>query len=242
MKKNAITRKSKSAGRQSTLNVPTSSEADVVAEAAAAETSTQSDAKKRRKRTADFANDTDKSTKSHCDSSATSAQSAVKTDTSSGQETGFVTDNVWPIASLGKIAEVKLGKMLDKTKHHTGRKFPYLRNVNVRWGTVETHDVFEMYFEVEQVERFNLKPGDVVVCEGGEPGRAAVWNGQVPEMKFQKAIHRVRFKIPFEPRLLVYFLEWQAKSGRLERRFTGSTINISRASHSSATDSMSSPY
>jgi type I restriction enzyme S subunit len=180
-----------------------------------------SSAKNRRKRTADFA---DKTNESHCDSSAISAQSGVKTNSSTGMEAKSVTDNVWPIAPLGQIAEVKLGKMLDKTKHHSGRKFPYLRNVNVRWGVVETHDVFEMYFEDEQVDRFNLEVGDVVVCEGGEPGRAAVWNGQIPEMKFQKAIHRVRFKIPFEPRLLVYFLEWLAKSGQLDRRFTGSTI------------------
>ena len=130
----------------------------------------------------------------------------------------------WPAFPLGQIAEVKLGKMLDKRKPQTGRKFPYLRNINVRWGTVDTDDVFEMHFEDAQVERFSLRAGDVLVCEGGEPGRAAVWNGHIPEMKFQKAIHRVRFKVPFEARLLVYLLESLAKSGGLERRFTGSTI------------------
>ena len=134
------------------------------------------------------------------------------------------TQGGWPVVPLGEIAEVKLGKMLDKAKHQTGRKFPYLRNINVRWGTVDTDDVFEMHFEDDQVERFSLFGGDVLVCEGGEPGRAAVWNGHVTEMKFQKAIHRVRFKVPFEARLLVYLLESLAKSGGLERRFTGSTI------------------
>lgn len=133
-------------------------------------------------------------------------------------------ENIWPVVPLGEIAEVKLGKMLDKTKHQTGRKFPYLRNINVRWGVVDTDNVFEMHFEDNQVERFSLRAGDVLVCEGGEPGRAAVWNGQVPDMKFQKAIHRVRFNVPFEARLLVYLLESMAKSGGLERRFTGSTI------------------
>ena len=134
------------------------------------------------------------------------------------------TQGGWPVVPLGEIAEVKLGKMLDKAKHQTGRRFPYLRNINVRWGTVDTDDVFEMHFEDDQVERFSLCAGDVLVCEGGEPGRAAVWNGHVADMKFQKAIHRVRFKVPFEARLLVYLLESLAKSGGLERRFTGSTI------------------
>ncbi len=114
--------------------------------------------------------------------------------------------------------------MLDKAKHKSGRKLPYLRNVNVRWGSVNTDEIFEMYFEDDQVERFSLRAGDVLVCEGGEPGRAAVWNGQVPEMKFQKALHRVRFNVPFDARLLVYLLESLAKSGGIERRFTGSTI------------------
>lgn len=130
----------------------------------------------------------------------------------------------WPIVRLGEIAEVKLGKMLDRAKHQTGRRLPYLRNVNVRWGTIETHDLLEMNFEEDQLDRFGLKENDVLVCEGGEPGRASAWNGHLPNLKFQKALHRVRFKKPFEPRLLVYYLELLAKTGALERRFTGSTI------------------
>ena len=130
----------------------------------------------------------------------------------------------WPAVPLGEIAEVKLGKMLDSANHQTGRRLPYLRNVNVRWGSVVTDDLLEMLFDDDQLERFGLKEGDVLVCEGGEPGRAAVWDGSLPELKYQKALHRVRFTVPFDPRLLVYQLELLAKSGGLERRFTGSTI------------------
>lgn len=130
----------------------------------------------------------------------------------------------WRWARMGDVAEAKLGKMLDKVKHLTGLWMPYLRNVNVRWGSIETDDLREMYFDDVELERFGLKAGDVLVCEGGEPGRAAVWDGQLPELKYQKALHRVRFKIHFEPRLLVYLLELLAKTGALEHRFTGSTI------------------
>lgn len=130
----------------------------------------------------------------------------------------------WPRKPLGEIAEVRLGKMLDKAKHVSGCKLPYLRNVNVRWGKTDTDDLREMYFKDNELERYGLKVGDVLVCEGGEPGRASVWSGQPPEMKYQKAIHRVRFKIPFDPRLLVWLLERLALTGGLERRFTGSTI------------------
>jgi type I restriction enzyme, S subunit len=80
MKRKATARPAKATSRQSTLNFPTSSEADLVAEFAAAETSTKSGAKNRRKRTADFADDVDKHNKPQCDLSAISSQSAVKID------------------------------------------------------------------------------------------------------------------------------------------------------------------
>src|SRR4051812_1523716 len=108
--------------------------------------------------------------------------------------------STWTTMPLGEIAEVKLGKMLDKTKHKTGRRLPYLRNVNVRWGSIDTDDLLEMNFEDDQLDRFGLKTNDVLVCEGGEPGRASVWDGHLPDLKFQKALHRVRFKRPFDPR------------------------------------------
>jgi type I restriction enzyme S subunit len=81
-----------------------------------------------------------------------------------------------------------------------------------------------MFFEDNQLERYGLIDGDVLVCEGGEPGRAAVWNGKFPDMKYQKALHRVRCCKGYEPRMLVVLLEHLAKSGRLEKWFTGSTI------------------
>ena len=130
----------------------------------------------------------------------------------------------WTWASVDQCAEVFLGKMLDKEKHRTGRQLPYLRNINVRWGRVDTDDLLEMFFKNDELERYGLLSGDVLVCEGGEPGRAAVWDGRIPELKYQKALHRVRFYGKSEPRYLVFLLEFLANAGRLERWFTGSTI------------------
>ena len=130
----------------------------------------------------------------------------------------------WTWASVDQFAEVFLGKMLDKQKHRTGRQLPYLRNINVRWGRVDTDDLLEMFFKNDELKRYGLLPCDVLVCEGGEPGRAAVWDGRIPELKYQKALHRVRFYGKSEPRYLVFLLEFLANTGRLERWFTGSTI------------------
>lgn len=131
----------------------------------------------------------------------------------------------WVWASVDQIAEVFLGKMLDKTKHTSGEKLPYLRNVNVRWGSIDVDDVYEMFFDSEELERFGLVAGDVLVCEGGEPGRAAICKKEHEGFKYQKALHRVRLFDLYEPELLVAFLEFVAKTGRLAETFTGSTIN-----------------
>ncbi len=130
----------------------------------------------------------------------------------------------WGEVALGEIAEIKLGKMLDRQKHTTGRLLPYLNNLSVRWNEVNTSDLPQMYFDERELERFGLKAGDVVVCEGGEPGRAAVWDGRLPDLKFQKAIHRVRFNVPFEPKLLVLHLENLSGTTQFEMLFTGGGI------------------
>lgn len=130
----------------------------------------------------------------------------------------------WEEATLGEVAEIKLGKMLDSKKHTTGKLLPYLNNLAVRWNEVDTSNLPKMYFDDDELDRFGLMAGDVVVCEGGEPGRSAVWDGRLPDLKFQKAVHRVRFNVPFEPRLLVLYLESIAGTPQLENLFTGGGI------------------
>ncbi|ACB74375.1 restriction endonuclease subunit S [Opitutus terrae] len=130
----------------------------------------------------------------------------------------------WEMVPLGAIAEIKLGKMLDCQKHTTGLLLPYLNNIAIRWNAVDTSNLPEMYFDDHELDRFGLKAGDVVVCEGGEPGRAAVWDGRLPDLKFQKAVHRVRFNVPFEPHLLVQYLEAIAGTPQFEKLFTGGGI------------------
>jgi type I restriction enzyme S subunit len=130
----------------------------------------------------------------------------------------------WVWATVEQLANVQLGKMLDRQKNQSGKELPYLRNINVRWDLVDSSDLLTMFFKDSELERYGLQTGDVLVCEGGEPGRAAIWDGRILGMMYQKAIHRVRFKTGYEQRLLVFYLEFLAKTGRLERWFTGSTI------------------
>lgn len=137
---------------------------------------------------------------------------------------GFREAGEWEEVTLGEIAEIKLGKMLDSKKHTTGNLLPYLNNLAVRWNEVDTSNLPKMYFDDDELDRFGVRAGDVVVCEGGEPGRSAVWDGRLRDLKFQKAVHRVRFNVPFEPRLLVLYLQSIAGTPQLENLFTGGGI------------------
>lgn len=130
----------------------------------------------------------------------------------------------WETVPLGEIADIKLGKMLDKEKHTSGHLLPYLNNISLRWNDVDTSNLPQMYFKDSELERFGLKTGDVIVCEGGEPGRSAIWDGRLPNLKFQKAIHRVRFSVPYKAALLVLYLQRIVGSNRFEMLFTGGGI------------------
>ncbi|KIQ81557.1 hypothetical protein RW26_08745 [Aeromonas sp. L_1B5_3] len=82
-----------------------------------------------------------------------------------------------------------------------------------------------MRFEPHEEERYGLLSGDLIVCEGGEPGRCAIWTGtNSPRMKIQKALHRIRPKGNLNNYFLYYWFCYAAKAGLLEQHFTGTTI------------------
>lgn len=131
----------------------------------------------------------------------------------------------WPVVPLGKLAaEMCLGKMLDKRKNR-GTLQPYLRNVNVRWFSFDLSDMKEMRFEDDEETRFGLESGDLVICEGGEPGRAAVWRGQAERAKIQKALHRIRFRSDeYDPSFAMYYVFFGTITNRFAEHYTGTTI------------------
>lgn len=101
-------------------------------------------------------------------------------------------DRKWECKQFSDITTSRLGKMLD-AKHQIGTcKYPYLANFNVQWFRFELGNLNEMDFNEKDREEFCLEDGDLLVCEGGEIGRCAVWHNQVKKCYFQKALHRVR--------------------------------------------------
>ena len=124
---------------------------------------------------------------------------------------------------LGEVCELCLGKMLDKAKNKGSYK-PYLRNVTVRWDGFSLDDLYEMRFEDDETERYSLRKGDIVMCEGGEPGRCAVWKGEENSMMIQKALHRIRPNRATDSRYLLFAFMNLSQSGYFAERFTGTTI------------------
>lgn len=129
----------------------------------------------------------------------------------------------WTSHKLSAVAELTLGKMLDQKKNR-GEPRPYLANVNVRWGSFDLSDLREMRFEPHESERYGLRAGDIVMCEGGEPGRCAIWKDEVPGTMLQKALHRIRARHGVDARFLFYSLFAKGRAGELEYLFTGATI------------------
>lgn len=123
---------------------------------------------------------------------------------------------------FGEIINARLGKMLDKEKN-TGDFHKYLRNINVRWFSFDLSDLLEMRIEADEIEKYSVSHNDLIICEGGEPGRCAVWDKQ-DSIFYQKALHRVRFLDNSNPRFYMYYLWFSAQAGQLCRYFTGTGI------------------
>ncbi len=104
---------------------------------------------------------------------------------------GDVPEN-WTIAALRLRYSQSLGKMLDSKRIIEANPLPYLRNIDVQWDEINTSNLPVMDIAPSEYKRYTVRNGDLLVCEGGEVGRCAIWNGDIEICGFQKALHRLR--------------------------------------------------
>ena len=128
----------------------------------------------------------------------------------------------WEICSIMAIAEVDLGKTLDKNKN-TGEFYPYLRSVNIKWNEIDLSDIKEMQFEKNELQRYSIIKGDLLICEGGDVGRCCIWSSD-ETIYYQNALHRVRFHGGCEPKYFLYLMMYLEHTGYLKRISNGVTI------------------
>lgn len=99
----------------------------------------------------------------------------------------------WEVSRVGYRYEVQLGRMLNEQRTQGENMRPYLRVLDVQWDAINVQDLPEMDFPPDVQARYRLRRGDLLVNEGGSyVGRSAIWQGEIEECYYQKALHRLR--------------------------------------------------
>ena len=120
----------------------------------------------------------------------------------------------WDVSTIGAQFKIQLGKMLDAAKN-TGVSKPYIGNRSVQWGRIDLTKIDTVPMTSADLQRFRLRSGDLLVCEGGEIGRAAIWDEPIRECYYQKALHRLRATTSFDVYFLMSLLQLWASTGYL---------------------------
>lgn len=128
----------------------------------------------------------------------------------------------WVHKKLGDCCESELGKTLDEGRN-TGLYRPYLCALNVLWGKIDISFIKQMRIEDSELERYLVKKGDLLVCEGGEIGRCAIWEND-DEIYYQNALHRVRFYKEYDAYFFMYLLYHYNDLKLIEQYGKGLTI------------------
>jgi type I restriction enzyme S subunit len=129
----------------------------------------------------------------------------------------------WEMSTVGREFEIQLGKMLD-AERNVGVPKPFIGNRAVQWGTIEAADLPTVPMSRSDIDRFRLRKGDLLVCEGGEVGRAAIWEAPIEECYYQKALHRLRAIRGFNPRLMAALLRLWSDRGLFSNYVTQTSI------------------
>jgi type I restriction enzyme S subunit len=130
---------------------------------------------------------------------------------------------IWGGTTVGAEFHVQLGKMLDAARN-SGEPKLYIGNRAVQWGNIDLSAAAYVPLSRQDIQRFRLVPGDLLVCEGGEVGRAAIWEHEGIECYFQKALHRLRPRRKYSARVLLALLELRASAAGFADYVTQTSI------------------
>ena len=146
----------------------------------------------------------------------------VPCDTSHYENLPFEIPQNWVWVRIKDIAISELGKTLDKGKN-SGKLYDYLCALNVKWGAFDLTIVKQILLEDKERERYLVRKGDLLICEGGDVGRAAIWDND-EEIYYQNALHRVRFKGGINQYFYLYTLQYYKHLGLIDDVSGGVTI------------------
>lgn len=122
----------------------------------------------------------------------------------------------WKSFRLKNVAKITLGKMLMTTSSDGYQLKPYLRSANIQWFVPKLDDVAKMWFSPSEMKTLRLQPGDILVSEGGEVGRACLWNGELEECYIQNSVHKITPNSKVRSRFLLYLFFLMGERGYFE--------------------------
>ncbi len=102
---------------------------------------------------------------------------------------------------------------------------PYLRAKNILWENVDLTSLKKMWFSKAELEKLRLVMGDLLVSEGGEIGRTAIWNNEIDECYIQNSVHKITFNKKHLSRFYLYLFEFYGKIGYFESIAIASSIS-----------------
>ena len=138
------------------------------------------------------------------------------------EEIPFEIPDSWSWCHLNDIAESDLGKTMNKGQN-AGKLVPYLCSINVYWNKIDLSKIKRAQFTESELAKYLLQKNDLLICEGGDIGRAAIWDkGEI--MYYQNALHRVRFYGKVFPKFFLYILSLYKALGLLDKKSKGMTI------------------
>ncbi|MDO0933341.1 restriction endonuclease subunit S [Streptomyces sp. DG2A-72] len=117
----------------------------------------------------------------------------------------------WTLSKVGDLFDMQIGKKLNKEASAGLEQREYVTNKDVQWNRIHFKKLNRMSFSAAERERFRLLPGDLLVTEGGEVGRTAIWEGQREECYFQMSLHRLRTRGAIEPRYMLHYMAYAAR-------------------------------
>ena len=140
----------------------------------------------------------------------------------SEDEKPFEIPDSWEWVRIPDIGISQLGKA--KNPHHlSGQSLPYLCSINVYWEGINLSQTKEMLFEESEIDKYTIRKGDLLICEGGDCGRSAIWDKE-KTIVYQNALHRVRFFCNIDSKYILYCLYLYKTSNQLDDYIKGETI------------------
>lgn len=124
----------------------------------------------------------------------------------------------WPAVALRHRYDVRLGKQLQpEAKGGADTLAPYLRAANVHWTGVRSQELQEMYASPQDLAMYEVRTGDLIVCEGGDVGRCSLLGADFPAQTIiQNAVHRLRAQDDRPLAFLAYCLRAAHGAGWLD--------------------------